>query len=307
MTFRSALRRFIVPSAIALFWLGMMGWLVYNHILPRAASGDVEELTPARLAEKWSDTSEYMTIRLGDRSEGVSCTLIEQRRKEGDFIACNRTWLDLDMLGGRHAFRLETVALLNAEFRLNQAVANLRIDDMPMTFKALATPKKLLYRWEFEGQLQVGSQPLDKPISLLEAARPLIGRKMDLKVGKVYRLPVLDSTWSLRQGEAEIRVEAEEDIRVSSSTVHVYRLATQLGPFNSYAWVDLNGRVWRRTMSTIVMERITSREASRRFPGIDAPIAAPIVTAADFEATSRSASLNNQLGPLGILFRLLPR
>jgi len=231
-------RRLAVSAAITLFWLAMMALLVRDYVLPLRASADALPLASGQLAGNWRDFEEWMSLRVGEKSDGVSYTLVEQREDGGDFLAANRTWLDLDLLGARHAFRLETVALLDPQFALQCATVVLRIDDTPLQFKTLVTPRRLLYRLEFEGQVHVGAQPLKGPVSLLEAVRPLVAQRLELAVGRVYRLPVFDSTWSLRQGVAEIRVEALDDIPFQGQMVQAYRVVTQLGPHRAAARVQ---------------------------------------------------------------------
>ena len=298
-------RRLAVSAAITLFWLAMMALLVRNYVLPLRASAAALPLASGQLAGNWRDFEEWMSLRVGEKSDGVSYTLVEQREDGGDFLAANRTWLDLDLLGARHAFRLETVALLDPQFALQCATVVLRIDDTPLQFKTLVTPRRLLYRLEFEGQVHVGAQPLKGPVSLLEAVRPLVAQRLELAVGRVYRLPVFDSTWSLRQGVAEIRVEALDDIPFQGQMVQAYRVVTQLGPHASTAWVTGVGIVLRREFSNIVMERVNASWARRRFKGIDAPILEPQVAPEEFEAaTGREGSLANEIGPLNLLLRL---
>jgi len=300
-------QRIIVPTAITLFWLIMMGLLVRNHVLPRPTAADSLEINPALLTERWEDYEEWMNLTVGGRSEGVSYTSICQLPQGEGYIAANRVRLALDLLGQRHDFRLQTVAALDSLFRLERAAAQVSLDESRLRFEALAEGLNFFYRLEYEGQSRVGSSRLDKPISLLEAVRPLLARRLDLAVGAVYRLPVLDSTWSLRQGWAEVRVEAHERVRVAGKPTGAYRLVFQLGPFSSTTWVTHRGEVLRREFANnIVMERTEREDARKRFPGIDDPIEMPKVERSDFRRkTTDGSAPDEEIGPLNLLGQIL--
>jgi len=297
-------RRTAISLAIAVFWLAMMGLLVRDYVAQRRKPYDLPELSPERLTEQWRDFEEWMTLKIGRRSEGVSYTTIRRLAARAGYLACNRTWLELDILG-RHTFRLQTVALLDSAFYLRRAFADVRLDESQMHFTALVTRAQLLYRWQYEEQTRVGFQNLERPISLLEAVRPLVGRHLDLKVGTVRRVPVLDSTWSLHEGWAEVRVEARERIPLGGKTVEAYRLAIQLGRFTSTIWVNEQGEALRRQFANITMERVEPQEARERFPGIDAPVETPSVKVSDFQLPEgESTSLGENVGPLSLLLNL---
>jgi hypothetical protein len=300
------MRRIAISTAITAFWLVMMGLLIRNHVLSRRGSSDAVEVSPDYLTEEWRDYEEWMELRIAGKSDGVSYTSIRRRPERSGYVACNRIWLDLDVLGGRHTFRLNTAALLDTLFRLERATADVRLDDSQMSFVALSKGTHLYYRWEFEGQTKVGSQKLDKPISLLEAVRPLVARRFELKVGNAYRLPVLDSTWSLREGVAEVRVEAFEPIAIGGKSVEAYRLVTQLGPFSSTTWVNAQGEVLRREFAgSIAMERVEPEKARARFAGIDAPADIPQIEVKDFiDAEGEAAPPDENVAPVNRLLEL---
>jgi len=299
-------RRAAISTAITAFWLVMMGLLLRDHVLPRRGSSDAIDLTPDQLTEEWRDYEEWMKLTIAGKSDGVSYTSIRRRTDRSGFVACNRIWLDLDVFGGRHTFRLEMAASLDSLFRLDRAAADLRLDDSRMSFVALSNNIRFYYRWEFEGRTQAGAQKLERPISLLEAVRPLVARRFELEVGRAYRLPVLDSTWSLREGTAEVRVEALDRIALGGRSVEAFRLVTQLGSFSSTTWVSAGGEVLRREFpGAIAMERVDPKTARERFEGIDAPAVIPNVSIADFHgADGQTAPPDDNVAPVNRLIEL---
>jgi hypothetical protein len=299
-------RRIAIPTAITVFWLVMTTLLIRSHVLPRRGTSDAIDISPDALTEEWRDYEEWMRLTVAGRSDGLCYTAIRRRSDRSGYVACNRIWLDLEVFGGRHTFRLQTVASLDALFRLDRASASLRLDDSEMSFTALCRGRQLLYRWELEGQKKAGRQKLEKPISLLEAVRPLLARHFELKVGNAYRLPVLDSTWSLREGVAEVRVEALERIALGGKIVDAYRLVTQLGPFTSTTWVSVQGEVLRREFGgAVVMERIEPKKAVARYAGIDAPADVPAVGVKDFDgAEGENAPPDEDAAPINRLMDL---
>ena len=299
-------RRIVISAAITGFWLVMMGLLLRNYLLPRGDSSDAVEVSPGALTEDWRDYEEWMRLTIAGRSDGVSYTTVRRRTDRSGYIAANRIRLDLGVLGGQHAFRLETVASLNSLFQMDRVTAEVRLDDAELKFAALSNNLRFLYRLQYEGQTRVGSQNLEKPISLLEAVRPLAARQLDLKVGNAYRLPVLDSTWSLREGNAEVKVQAREKILIGGRSYDAFRLVTSLGPYASTTWVSPEGEMLRREFAgNIRMERMDPEKGRERFPGIDAPVEIPKFTARDFLASADQASSATQdIAPLNLLVEL---
>jgi len=299
-------RRAAISTAITAFWLVMMGLLVRNHVWPRRANLNAVEVSPDVLTEEWRDYEEWMKLTIARHSDGVSYTSIRRRPDKSGYLACNRIWLDLDLLGGRHTFRLQTAASLDPSFELERASAEVRLDESQMSFVSLSTGSRFLYRWEYEGQTKSGSQPLERPISLLEAVRPLLARRLELKVGSVYRLPVFDTTWSLREGWVEVKVQTQEQIAIGGKMVEAYRLVMQLGPFVSTTWVTPQGEVLRREFAgNIAMERIEPQKARERFPGIDAPAVIPPVEPRDFAAAEKEeARPEEKIAPFHLLLGL---
>ncbi len=302
----SSLRAILLPGAITLFWLTMMALLLRNQVFqPRR--GQPMDVTPALLTEQWQDFSEWMRLTLGGQSDGVCFTSLQRRKEGGGYLAANRIWIRLGVWGGQYDFRIENTALLDSLFRLQSAQSSADLAGETLRFAALSDGARLFYRWQYGEQTRVGLQHLEKPISLLEAVRPLAAQRLDLHVGAVYRLPVLDSTWSLREGVAEIRVEALETLRLGDKAFRAYRLAIQLGPFASKTWVSPNGEVLRRQFAqNILMERIHPDEARKLFPGIDAPVAPPALTREDFRREGKANSLDgDNLSPLNLLIESL--
>lgn len=296
------MRRIIVSVAITAFWLVMMGMLVHNQMLRRRPSPEGVDVSLSQLTEKWRDYEEWMKLAVGGKSEGVSFTAIRRKADGGGYVVCNRMWLDLEVARQRHAFRLQTLAALDGQFRLERASAEARLDDAQMNFAALVEGLRLYYRWQFEGRNRVGMQRLEQPVSLLEAVRPMLTRRLELKVGNVYRLPVLDSTWSLKEGKAEVRVEARQRIRIARQNMEAYRLVVQVGPFSSTTWVSPEGDVLRREFSPgIVMERVERQEATARFPGIDAAVEMSNFGLAEFQRPEASGAPGEEIGPLNLL------
>jgi hypothetical protein len=296
-------RRHSISIAIMAFWLFMMTLLVRNHLLPRTTFGEAVEISPAQLTEEWHDYEEWMRLTIGGKSEGVAYTTIRRRPEEAGYVADNRVWLELEVLGAKHNFRLETGASLDQAFCLERALARVRLDEAEMRFVAVIQGRRLYYRWQYEDRTRVGLQRLEQPISLLEAMRPMLTRRLELKVGAVYRMPVLDSTWSLREGLAEVRVVAREPIEIAGKSTDSYRLVVQLGPFASTTWVSPRGEVLRREFAyNIVMERVEPDVMRKRFPGIDAPVEIPPMKPSDFRDPDRRESLPDEdLGPLSVL------
>jgi len=281
----------------------MMALLVRNHLLPKRMIGEPVDVSPAQLTEEWRDYQEWMSLSLGGKSDGIAYTTIRRERNGEGYQAENRVWLELEVLGGQHDFRLETGAWLDQAFCLERAAVRVRLDGAEMRFTSVIQGRRLYYRWQYEDRTRVGFQRLEQPISLLEAMRPMLTRRLDLKVGAIYRMPVLDSTWSLREGTAEVRVVAREPIELAGKAVDSYRLVVQLGPFASTMWVSPRGEVLRREFAyNIVMERVEPDVARKRFPGVDAPVEIPLMKASDFREQDRQQSLPDEdLGPLSVL------
>lgn len=296
----------ILYTLIVIFWLTMMALLIRDHVLPDGSKSDLLEVSAALLDQDWEDFEEWMDLQVLGKSRGVSYTKIEKVASGLNYAACNRTWLDLGAMAGGDLFRLETVALLDSEFNLRRAKATAQVYDMEMLFLARVATKRLLFRWQLGDKIRVGRQTLDGPISLMNAIRPLVTQRFELKVGQIYRLPVLDSTWSLSRGMAQIRVEAIEPMEVEGKSIDTFRVVTQLGTFATTTWVDRRGQVIRRRFPGLVMERTDPETARAKFKGIDAPIEPPRMTRADFLAPEGEEDVAEQeISPLNMLIEII--
>jgi hypothetical protein len=157
----------------------------------------------------------------------------------------------------------------------------------------------LFLRLERGESLQFRTLRLSRPVALAESLRPLFGRA-DLKVGDTYTLPVFDPIWNLQGGTLSVHVAAEETLQVAGRKIDVLRIETRTGSVKSTAWVDDQGRVWKREMPPVQMVAVDPEQALERFPWMETLPPAPSVTLEDFQGEDHGQPFGSR-GLLGLL------
>ncbi len=312
------MRATILGIVITVWWLVMMATLAHRFVSDPMDRSAGPPLDTATLAESWRDVDEWMRLTWSGLPIGMMRTVAVQEtlpaEPSGQAAPESKTdpenatvryriavliGLEIGTLQGR----LTTSALLNDRLILDRFNLTINLGaagkDETLRISGLARGLNLFLRLERGEALQIRTFRLSRPVALAESLRPLFGRA-DLKVGDTYTLPVFDPIWNLQGGTLSVHVAAEETLRVAGRETDVLRIETRTGSVKSTAWVDDQGRVWKRVMPPVEMVAIDPDRALEQFPWMETLPPPPSVTLEDFQEKEHGKAFGSR-GLLGLL------
>lgn len=256
----------IIGALIVIFWLVMMYSLFHDRI-DLWEGRSLSEFDPASLVHQWEDQEEWMRIIYNGANVGAFMTSIERRENENDFHLTSRLLLDIRLLFLQKKVQMTASALMNAEFILQEFKVKLDFDKTSFSGEGQVFTDELRYRIRTGQGKSTGKVILEQEPSLLDAVRSSMGRKLELKPGKTYRIPIYDPIWSGGSGLAEVTVVGREEIITGDETVEAFRVEIQLDEFTTVSWMNEEGETLRRqVMPNLFMDRADRREIIAQYP-----------------------------------------
>jgi len=266
----------IISSAIVIFWLVMMFTLVRDRLLSHAAKAVPSEVAPSLLAANWKDYEEWMDIYYKGLPIGAMTTSIRRGNEGQVYYITSRLFMELKVMSFSARVRMALGAELDDAFVLQRFLAKASAGGSDWTMSGLFYKGRLLYRIEGGGRDTVGALELEKPPSLLEAVRSTLGRSLELKVGRVYQIPVYDPIWSSGGGMAEVRVVRMESIVIGEKRYNAFRVETILNKYVSVVWLDNDGcTLMRQILPDVIMKRAEKDEVITRYKEFAVPVPLP--------------------------------
>lgn len=276
------LRSWLIGSVITIFWLLMIGSLMYRYVLPARGRGDATPLDTNALADTWRDSEEWMELRWNGLPVGVlraaARRVVEQSPQPvsgstdpGSAVSPFHVVMQTALGLGPIRLRMTASALLTEQLHLDQfqLVAETGNPEkgagVRMHLDGLVRGTTLLLRITRDEQTAFHSVALGRPVALSDSIRPLFSRT-DLKVGDRYTLPVFDPIWNMQGGTMTIRVAASETLDIAGESVETLKIETELGKMRTTTWVDELGQVRQREIPPLLMTALTPDEALRRQP-----------------------------------------
>ncbi len=245
MTPPHSLTRFWIPTAIVLFWGGMMGSLLKDRILPERIRERQSLVDDEVLASKWNDITEWSWIYRQGRRCGASGLRIVQEShpdqkwdEQVGYRLDQATTLDVSALGQTQTVTMKIAVQLRRNFQVDcfraQAVTAL----LALECEGFADGSRLYYRvrntlpgmspaqeaYEY-GYLEVGRQAL----SMVDAVKPMMARHGNLTVGETYSIATFDPFGGMNAQKAVVRVADTEKIQIDQTTHECFRLETTVG------------------------------------------------------------------------------
>jgi hypothetical protein len=261
---------------ITAFWLVMMTLLARDTLMPRRLGVDAEEIPPRHLTAHWRDLREIMVIRRGPQILGATALTLERAPDRSGHSVTQRLQLDLGF-GAQVALR--AAASLGPELELEQIWAELDTSAIDMAFRGQVVGDDLLVAVEGPHGQRLLRQPLEKPISLLNAVRPSLLEAVELRPGSSYRVPSTDLFGSLAISDFVIEVRDYDIIETLAGQVATYRVEADFGGVGTTLWVDEMGEVvLQRLWGDIFLERVGAlqeRQVLTDFPGLLDPTEMP--------------------------------
>jgi len=287
------------------FWLVMMASLVRTYLLPLRHAPAGETLEAATLADGWQDFEEWMEVRSRDRRLGFTAVSMRKEKQNGGYRVVSRASLDV-AAPAKARIDMTAVAQLNGDFQLDSFWVHVAAPLLALDVSGFVWGERLYVKFVVPNdKARRAYWPLEQPVSLLEALRPLAARKIDLEEGAEYRVRAFDPIWFGGAGEAVIRVGARQAIQVGGQTVDASPVETILAGRRSVAWVDDSRTIVRyEILEGLTFERVGRDAALQARPDFPAEPALP-----RFEVDEYAQSLElmdlSQGNPLGTLAGIL--
>jgi len=266
----------IIGAAIVIFWLVMMFTLVRDRLFSHAAKTVPSEVAPALLAANWKDYEEWMGIYYKGLPIGAMTTAIRRDNEGRLYYLTSRLIMEFKVMSFSAKVNMALGAKLDDAFVLKRFLAKITTGGSDWTMSGLLFKGRLLYRIQGGGRDMVDALELESPPSLLEAVRSTLGRSLELKVGRVYQIPVYDPVWSSGGGMAEVRVVRMESIILGEKRYNAFRVEITLNKYVSVVWLDNAGRtLMRQLLPDVMMKRAEKDEIIARHREFAAPVPLP--------------------------------
>jgi hypothetical protein len=303
---RGRYARLLGGAVVTGFWLAMMVSLVRNHLLPARGGGEGRRLDVAGLAEDWRDLEEWMEVCWGGAPIGVAMGSVEALEGGLGFRLVSRASLELSAGPLKKSVRFWAVAKLDGDLLLDSFRVFARAGPGSLDLNGFVWEDRLCLKfWSPTGALRRAYWPLEEPISLLEALRPLAARRIDLEEGATYRVAAFDPIWFGRAGEAKIEVLGRETIEVGGRRVEATRVVTTLAGQRTTSWVGEDRSVLRyEILEGLTLEATDRERVLARHPDFATKPALPQFDVEEFAYNLELIDLS-QGSPLESLGRLL--
>jgi hypothetical protein len=274
----------IVAIVIVIFWLGMMFSLFRDRIPGFHSVQNISELTSDYPATEWRDQEECMRIFYKGIPVGAMVTTIQRVEENKGYLLSSRLFFQVQIWTFQQSVSMEASATLDPTFILDRFQVNFDINKSLSRVNGLFHNKRLWYKVSGVAGTKVGVMDLKQAPSMLDAIRSLVGKRLPLKVGNVYRLPVYDPMLGGGGGTAEVKIARREEIVLDGVKYNAFRIETAINKMTTVSWVDEDGKTLKRELIPDLVMQEDSKEDIISQYNIFAREASPpeMVTLSDF-------------------------
>lgn len=230
---------------ITIFWLVMMGWLVFTQVVTK------NRITAYRpfLSKNTLISDQWLGIYFNNSHVGFVHTSIEPYMIEkgvSGYKIANRTLMNFLLLRKRNKVWFNAQAIVDENYDLKNFQFELNSGQHTMNVQGKMTGEQML-------EVSVTSQGIvsKKNIILKDKRGVLIANILspfnsfgELKVGKNYELSVFNP-FSLELESLQIKVSGKELIDYEGEQVEVYVLKSNYRGLEQTAWVNESGEIIR--------------------------------------------------------------
>jgi len=276
-----------IGSAIIVAWLLTIGVLLKNHYLhpeqiPEFENADL--FTSVEVVERWKNVEEFMLILQNNDVVGASATTISKSLKPDKTM----TYLMQFALSAKLSPILPTVnvkvsAGLDSGFNLTKFHGIGNIGSASLSATGKISEQTLQLKIANGSNISLRRIALPNSVSLAEAVRPALGKKLKIAPGNQTSIPVLDPLSGRNRGTMTIKVQDKEGVKVNGRIVKAHRVVSDLHDIKTTMWVDSDVNTLKRQLvGNLVMERTSATEALSKFPQLNEPITIPDLDSAEF-------------------------
>ena len=279
----------LISIAITLFWIGMMCSLVALHVLPERRRAQSLLIEPQILASQWLDINEWSWIRHEGQTVGGMVLSVTQEHSGKDnalrgYRVVQNGKVTIPVLLFQQQVDFNLTMSLSPEFNVSKFVVSIRVPPLQADLSGFVLENRFFYRVTPNHGVSIyGVIPLKHPLSLLSAVRPMIARQMDLIVGRVYPVDIVDPFNNMTRGQAQVKVAAQEAIVVNGKKIPAFRLDTTFGGITKKSWVSQDGTTLRRELlKGYVMDQSDKPSVLAQFPDLRRIIRVPDFNVEEF-------------------------
>lgn len=250
----------IVAILIVIFWLGMMFSLFRDRIPGLRSAENISDLTADFLANEWKDQEECMRIFYKGIPVGAMVTTIQRKEENEEYLLSSRLFFQVQIWTFQQSVLMEASATLDKTFILDRFQVNFDINKSLSKVNGLFYNNRLWYKVSGIAGTSVGVRELEEAPSMLDAIRSLVGKRLPLKVGSVYRLPVYDPMLGGGGGVAEVKIARREEIVLDNEKHNTFRIETTINKLTTVSWVDKDGKTLKREIIPDLIMQADSKE-----------------------------------------------
>jgi hypothetical protein len=228
----------LAGAGVVMFWLVLIGLLIQEVHFGKAGPGATGE-EPQEKSVIGSAEREWKEIFLKDKKVGYAVNLIEPF--QGGYFIQEEIFLRLNLMGLGSSLHSVTQCRVDEGFLLKNFQFSLSSGVVRFHITGKVEGEQLL--------IDTGRGRDRKTQTVNLARKPMVSagmayylRTRELKVGDVFRLPVLDPS-TMAQKEVLLTVSSREPIAINRITYDAFRLEMEMWGKRIITWVGTDGTV----------------------------------------------------------------
>ena len=254
-----------IKTSILLFWLVMMGLLVYRTYLRPTSVIALDIITEegVKTGEEWFGVYQQGRkigyVHTNITLEGDAYHLVEES--------------EMDILALERVQRIKTVMNSYAakNFLLKYFDFSLRADMSSMDVKGAVVGKQLVLDIITAGETRSQKILLKEPPYLSPNLKPALVQ-MGLEPGRRYRFPLFNPA-TMSTEDAFVTVESKETIKVGDGEQTIYKLKESFQGMEAFSWITQDGETIKEESplgySLLKETKIEALKRDKRGPSVD--------------------------------------
>jgi hypothetical protein len=253
-----------VKAAIVVFWITMMGLLVYREVEKGRGGPLSEALTEADLAadEGWYGIYFVKEENGQEQTTKIGYSHHTRRNTNPGYLLTEETRLRLVVQGSPKTIRTKTHAAVDAEYRLISFDFELVSDMLKFRLGGQVRGKVL------DLSVETGAGTRKETVPITEAASIPINltdrlAAQGFAVGKTFRVDYFDPS-TMAMDQVEIHVIGREKSPIAGAERDVFRVRTAFKGMPIETWVDASGVVLKERTASMMTLREPKNDALSR-------------------------------------------
>ncbi len=252
-----------VGTSVTIFWLVMMGLLLYRNRPVESSAGSLIQLE--RFTKSVHDR-EWMAIYLESRKIGYAMTSIakmtDDSTKVTTYSFLQRVFISMRVGNTRQKITLVNTAKANADFGLKSFEASVVSGIHQINIAGEVKDRQLHLILNSSGRQSTQTFDLDEDVQLPLTLEPYLASH-GLERGKVYTLKVFDPM-TASTSPVQIKVEDEDRLYIENKPYIAKKIKLKYREMESTVWIDYDGRTLKEVSPTgMTMIKVSEENAPR--------------------------------------------